>query len=176
MPLLRMLSHTHGLSAKSTHRDPGSTPDRHRIEHTTQPQPADYPNTTDTPDTPWATRAPMSRCPNQCHIRARAPTHIMDRLRGHLPTTSRTRAPGPKLLTARTNRWEIPRMSTRTSGIHDRCSRRPLCPRFRAGSTRRSGRGCPVPPREPSRRPQGPLGVHRVCRYGAGNVDNSAVA
>jgi hypothetical protein len=58
----------------------------------------------------------MSRCPNQCHIRARAPTHIMDRLRGHLPTTSRTRAPGPKLLTARTNRWEIPRMSTRTSG------------------------------------------------------------
>lgn len=65
---------------------------------------------------PRATRAPMPRCPNQRHIRARPPTHIMYRIRRHPPTTPRTRAPGPKVLTTRTNRWDIPRMSTRTSG------------------------------------------------------------
>ena len=76
MPLLRMLSHTHGLSAKSTHRDPGSTPDRHRIEHTTQPQPADYPNTTDTPDTPPGNTGPHVQVPESMpHTGPRADTY-----------------------------------------------------------------------------------------------------
>ena len=63
-----------------------------------------------------ATRPPMRRCPNQRHIRARPPTQIMHRIRRHPPATPTTGAPGPKLLTTRTNRWDIPRMSTRTSG------------------------------------------------------------
>jgi hypothetical protein len=96
------------------------TPAAHQTYPAPNTPPSINPRTIQTRPTPRtrprATRAPMPRCPNQCHIRARPPTHIMDRLRRHLPTTSRTRAPGPKLLTTRTNRWEIPRMSTRTSG------------------------------------------------------------
>jgi hypothetical protein len=65
---------------------------------------------------PRATRPPMRRCPNQRHIRARPPTQIMYRIRRHRPTAPRTGAPGPKLLTTRTNRWDIPCMSTRASG------------------------------------------------------------
>ena len=112
---------------------PGSTSrtDRRRSQHTVTPA-AHYtytaPNTPPrlnprsiqtrpTPRTrPRAARAPMPRCPNQSHIRARPPTHIMHRIRRHLPTTPRIRAPGPGLLMTGTNRWEIPRMSTRTSG------------------------------------------------------------
>lgn len=71
---------------------------------------------------PRATRAPMPRCPNQRHIWARPPTHIMQRIWRHRPTTSRTRAPGPDLLPTRPNRWEVPRMSTRTSGGPPRVS------------------------------------------------------
>jgi hypothetical protein len=101
---------------KLTHRDPAA--------HQTYPAPNTPPSlnsraiqTRPTPRThPRATRAPMPRCPNQRHIRARPPTQIMHRIRRHRPTTPRTRAAGPKLLTTRTNRWEIPRMSTRTSG------------------------------------------------------------
>jgi hypothetical protein len=70
----------------------------------------------DTPGTPPGNTGPMPRCPNQRHIRARPPTQIMHRIRRHPPTTPRTCAPGPELLTTRTNRWDIPRMSTRTSG------------------------------------------------------------
>jgi hypothetical protein len=58
----------------------------------------------------------MPRCPNQSHIRGRPPTHIVHRIRWHRSITPRTRAPGPKLLTTRANRWDIARMSTRTSG------------------------------------------------------------
>lgn len=57
----------------------------------------------------------MPRCPNQRHIRGRPPTQIVHRIRWHRSITPRTRAPGPKLLT-RANRWDIARMSSRTSG------------------------------------------------------------
>ena len=65
---------------------------------------------------PRATRAPMPRCTNQRHIRARPPTHFMHRIRRYPPTTPRTRAPGPKVQRARTKCWEIPRMSARARG------------------------------------------------------------
>jgi hypothetical protein len=65
---------------------------------------------------PRTTRASMPRGANQRHIRARPPTQIMHRIRRHRPITSRTGAPGPKLLMTRPNRGEIARMSTRTGG------------------------------------------------------------
>ena len=65
---------------------------------------------------PRATRAPMPWCPNQRHIRARPPTQIMQRIRRYPPTTPRTRAPGPQVQRAGTNRWDIPGMSARASG------------------------------------------------------------
>jgi len=71
---------------------------------------------------PRATRASMPRCPNQRHIRARPPTHIMHRIRRHRPITSRTGAPGPKLLMTRPHRREVARMSTRTRGGPPRVS------------------------------------------------------
>jgi hypothetical protein len=63
MPLLWMFRHTHGSSAKPTHHGPGSTPHRHRTEHTTPPQPAEYPNTPDTPDTPPGNTGPHAQVP-----------------------------------------------------------------------------------------------------------------
>jgi hypothetical protein len=58
MPLLEMLRHTYAAQDQSTHRDPGSTPHRHRTEHTTPPGPGECPNTPDTPDTPPGNTGP----------------------------------------------------------------------------------------------------------------------
>ncbi len=69
-------SHTHESQAKPTHRDPGSTPHIHRTEHTTPPQPAEYPNTPDTPDTPPGNTGPHAQVPESTpHTGPPADTH-----------------------------------------------------------------------------------------------------
>jgi hypothetical protein len=103
----RQSQHTMAPAAHPTDTAPNTPPRRNPLSIQTRPTPRTHPR---------ATRAPMPRCPNQRHIRARPPTHIMHRIRRHPPTTPRTRTPGPKLLTTRTHRWDIPGMSTRTSG------------------------------------------------------------
>jgi hypothetical protein len=103
----RQSQHTVTPAAHRTDTAPNTPPRRNPRSIETRPTPRTHPR---------ATRAPMPGCPNQRHIRARPPTQIMYRIRRHPPTTPRARAPRPKLLTTRTNRWDIPRMSTRTSG------------------------------------------------------------
>jgi hypothetical protein len=103
----RPSQHTVTAAAPHTYTAPNTPPRLDPGSIQTRPTPRTRPR---------ATRAPMPRCPNQRHIRARPPTQIMHRIRRHPPTTPRTRAPGPKVQSTRTNRWDIPRMSTRTSG------------------------------------------------------------
>ena len=102
----RQSQHTMSPAAHHTDTAPNTPPRLHPRSIQTRPTPRTRPR---------ATRAPMPRCPNQRHIRGRPPTQIVHRIRWHRSITPRNRAPGPKLLT-RANRWDIARMSSRTSG------------------------------------------------------------